>query len=400
MQGFRFKALTPDGQVVEGVEHAVSRTQALVALEARSLVPVLVQDAVADISAPKNGGEHVARREITDATEQLALLLRAGVALDQALALVAQGASRSFARFLDQIARSVSSGAALSEALAPHAAQFGSTYLGVVRAAERSGAMEASLEMLVVERRRVERLRERLFASLAYPAFLAVAAVAVLAFVLLYVIPQFKSALSDLEIAAGGQASLVFALSDFAIDHQTALLVSAILLLIGALTVMRSAAAADMVFDVAGALPGTKRILEYERTASLTAILGLLLASGADLPSALRHGGDVLRQSRHRRHLAEVVRAVRGGMRLSAAFSRSSIIAPAAAQMVRVAEESGELADACARVSSVYQAMLDKALDRMTAVAAPVLLLLVSGLIAWMIVAVVGALLSVNEIVL
>jgi general secretion pathway protein F len=400
MQGFRFKALTPDGQVVEGVEHAASRTQALVALEARSLVPVLVQDAIADFAAPKNGSAHVARREITDTTEQLALLLRAGVALDRALALIAEGASRSLARVLDQIARSVSGGAALSEALAPHAALFGSTYLGVVRAAERSGAMEASLELLVVERRRVERLRERLFASLAYPAFLAVAAVAVLAFVLLYVIPQFKSALSDLEIAAGGQASLVFALSDFALDHQTALLVSAILLLIGALAVMRSAAAADLFFDVAGALPGAKRILEYERTASLTAILGLLLASGADLPSALRHGGDVLRQSSHRRDLAEVVRAVRGGMRLSAAFSRSSIIAPAAAQMVRVAEESGELADACLRVSSVYQAMLDKALDRMTAVAAPVLLLLVSALIAWMIVAVVGALLSVNEIVL
>ena len=163
---------------------------------------------------------------------------------------------------------------------------------------------------------------------------------------------------------------------------------------------MRSAAAADLFLDVAGALPGAKRILEYERTASLTAILWLLLASGADLPSALRHGGDVLRQSSHRRDLAEVVRAVRGGIRLSAAFSRSSIIAPAAAQMVRVAEESGELADACLRVSSVYQAMLDKALDRMTAVAAPVLLLLVSALIAWMIVAVVGALLSVNEIVL
>ena len=206
MQGFRFKALTPDGQVVEGVEHAASRTQALVALESRSLVPVLVQDAVADISAQKNASAHVARREITDATEQLALLLRAGVALDQALALIAEGASRSLARVLDQIARSVSGGAALSEALAPHAALFGSTYLGVVRAAERSGAMEASLELLVVERRRVERLRERLFASLAYPAFLAVAAVAVLAFVLLYVIPQFKSALSDLEIAAGGQA--------------------------------------------------------------------------------------------------------------------------------------------------------------------------------------------------
>ncbi|VVT08518.1 type II secretion system F family protein [Rhizobium sp. EC-SD404] len=399
MQGFRFKALTPDGQVVEGVEHAISRTQALVALEARSLVPVLVQDAAAEIAPVKTSG-HVARREITDTTEQLALLLRAGVALDRALALLAQGASRSLARVLDRIARSVSSGAALSEALAPYTAQFGTTYLGVVRAAERSGAMEASLEMLVVERRRVERLRERLFASLAYPAFLAVAAVAVLAFVLLYVIPQFKSALSDLEIAAGGQASLVFALSDFALHHQTSLLAVAILLLIGALVVMRSAAAADLFFDTAGALPGLKRILEYERTASLTAILGLLLASGADLPSALRHSGDVLRQSRHRRDLADVVRAVRGGTRLSAAFARGEIIAPAAGQMVKVAEESGELADACLRVSSVYQTMLDKALDRMTAVAAPMLLLLVSALIAWMIVAVIGALLSVNEIVL
>ena len=399
MQGFRFKAVTTDGRLVEGIERAASRSAALEAIEARALVPVVLDSCQKELTSRRAAGR-VAPRAITDMTEQLALLLRAGVPLDRALALLSDGASGGLRRLFASLAEGVASGMALSEALSAHPAQFGPTYLGVIRAAERSGAMEASIDMLVRERRRVERLKDRMAASLAYPAFLAVAATGVLAFVLLFVIPQFKTALADLEIAAAGQASAVFALSDFAVaNRQEGLVVIATLLGAGLLA-FRSSAVADAFFDAASLMPGLGRILEYERTAGFSALLGLLLSSGSDLPSALRHSGEILRQPRHRRELEAVVRSVRGGRRLSQALDDSSLIAPAAGQMLRVAEEGGELAEACERVSLVYQSMLDKALNRLTAVAAPVLLLLVSALIAWMIVAVVGALLSVNEMVL
>jgi general secretion pathway protein F len=138
----------------------------------------------------------------------------------------------------------------------------------------------------------------------------------------------------------------------------------------------------------------------YEQTVAFCATLGTLSHSGVDISTALRLIRDVMRNARSAEKIDRVVAGVRQGRRLSEALLDENILPPYAVHMLRVGEESGELDSAATRVAGFYEARLDRSLTRLTSILGPTIIIMVSGLIAWLIISVITALLSVNEILL
>jgi general secretion pathway protein F len=147
-------------------------------------------------------------------------------------------------------------------------------------------------------------------------------------------------------------------------------------------------------------LPGIRQVVRYEQTVAFCAALGTLTRSGVDISAALRLTRDVMRDQRSAETIDSVVSAVRQGQRLSDALGETNLLPLYAVHMLRVGEESGELGSAAVRIAGFYEIRLDRALARLTSILGPTIIVLVSSLIAWLIISVITALLSVNELLL
>jgi len=402
MPSFQYRAVAQDGSIVNGSIEAVSTAAFLSELERRALLAIEIGDgrSVSAASLPKAGIKGVAGKDITRLTEDLGMLLGSGVLLDRALLILAQTAHRSsVARLADSLNQRIAEGHSFAEALAFHPQMFPRSYVKVIEVAEVAGTMADTLAVLVHERRRVEQLQRRISSSLAYPAFLAIAAIAVLGFILTTVIPEFDRALGSDILVAENSAALIFELSRLVRANETAIALSAALFLAFGLVALRSQWLARAAISLLAAMPGLSTLFQYERTVSFCATLGMLLRSGVDISVSLRLLGETMRDANTIDALDEVLKKVRRGQPLSNALLTVNLLPVYAIHMLRVGEES-ELGLAAARVAAVYEEKLTRSLTRLTAILGPVILLAVSALIGWIIVSVMGALLSLNEALL
>ena len=201
MPNFRYRALTATGEVVSGSIAAPTSAEVARRIDYLRLVPIdlIVEEGAARASRLNFSFERRVRAEdVTIFTLDLALLLKAGARLDRALELLAAdsdiGRLRSTA---GAIRSSILAGESFADALAHHPALFPPIYVALVRVGEISGTLEKILQVLANDRSRAEALRRKVVEALRYPAFLLFAAICVLVFFLMFVLPQFGSVLHD-----------------------------------------------------------------------------------------------------------------------------------------------------------------------------------------------------------
>src|SRR3989442_14730984 len=194
---FRYRAATPDGQVVEGVRHAPRREPVLGQLPPQRLSPVRAAEAPA--AAGARVGRRLGRRAaVTLWTRNAAILLAAGVPLDRALAFTAQYASHNgLAETVRQVRRAVQGGASLADALARHPRYFDPLFTAMVSAGELSGALDVVFARLAEHLEESAELRSQVRSALLYPAVMTVVATIGVIVLLGFVIPRFASVLAD-----------------------------------------------------------------------------------------------------------------------------------------------------------------------------------------------------------
>ena len=401
MPRFRYRALDASGQIVAGVIDANSDAAVVPELEKISVLPI-------EIKLDSEGGGFSLRKlfargptkeEISGVSEDLATLIKAGVTLDRALVILSEtGVRPALGRLMLDLHREISAGHSLAEAVSTHPELFPRTYAKMVEVAEVAGTLDETLRVIAHERRRGENLRRRITSALAYPSFLIVAAIGVLIFVLVAIIPEFERALAGFQEES--QQPFIFGLSRSVRANSDLFLGAGILILAVGFFAARTRAVRGFLMRVIARIPGTREIVIYEQSVSFCATLGTLSHSGVDISTALRLIRDVMRDTRTAEKIDGVVAGVRQGRRLSEALLDANILPPYAVHMLRVGEESGELDSAATRVAGFYEARLDRSLTRLTSIMGPTIIIMVSGLVAWLIISVITALLSVNELLI
>ena len=401
---FEYRALDASGRMLVGTMEMTSRAEVVAQLDRNGCTPISARETTgarrADGRSWRDWLTPEPRPEdITAFTVDLAMLLKGGVALDEALVIIIQMETR---RWLVHVLRDLhvelSGGKSLSQALSKHPRLFPPIYIKMVEVAEVSGRLEEALSGLAGERQRTERLRKRFISAISYPLFLVVASLGVLCFVLIYLIPQFETALQGFRDKIDPSALVVFRLSEFLIAHLDQFVVGLALMLGGAIALNRLGRGRRLWLSIMARLPVTRAILTYELTLSFSRTLAILVKNGVDISTALRLIRGVVRLPSAGGEIDRVIADVRQGQRLSETLTRRRLLPPHVVQMLRVGEESGDLADSASRVAVFYEAKLDTALGRLIAVVGPATMILVSFLIAWLIISVMTALISINDL--
>jgi general secretion pathway protein F len=399
---FRYKAINASGKMLDGSMDATSRSEVIAELERIGYTPISAEEGKAaakssswrDIFTPEPNPEH-----ITAFTLDLAMLLRGGVALNEALVILAQMETRRWlAALIRELHISLAGGKSFSEVLEQHPKLFPPIYVKMIEVAETSGRLEEALTAIARERARNEKLRKKFFSSISYPLFLMFAAGGVLVFVLLYIVPQFERAIAGYRDRLDPSALRVFNLSRFFSDNIDLIGGGAIGLLLIGMVIGRLGRGRGVWIRLAAHMPGVRTLLSYDLTLTFCRTLAILVANGIDISSALRLIRGVLRLPTAAETIDKVVADVRQGQRLSDSLRRHPLLPGHVVQMLRVGEEAGNLADSADRIGGFYESKLDIALGRVTAIIGPAMMIAVSFLVAWLIISVMTALISINEL--
>lgn len=401
MAVFSYRALGASGKMIAGTMEAPTHADVIEQLDRANATPITIEETTGEETRSWRDRLTIepAREDITGFTVDLAMLLKGGVTLNEALLILTQMETRRWlVKLIERLHVELSAGKSFSKVLAQHPRLFPPLYVKMIEVAEVSGRLEQALTSIATERQRSERLRKRLVSALAYPAFLTVAALGVLAFVLLYIIPQFEGAIAGFRDRISPSALFVFRLSEWFRGNVDLVLVAIGAFLIGLMLVKRLGQRRSVFIEILAVLPLTSRIVTYHLTLTFCRTLEILLENGVDISTALRLIRGIHPLPSTTNKVDGVISDVRGGKRLTQALAAQNLLPAHVVQMLRVGEESGNLADSAGRIAVFYETKLDASLARLTAVAGPLLMMCVSMLIGWLILSIMSALMSINDL--
>ena len=397
MAQFRYTAVGTDGRSLTGETAALDEQAVAIELGQRGLM-------VVSLSKVKGEGggwfaSSIDQRTVTAFMGELALMLRSGLPLDEALDLAARGLSGRLNRAIGALRADVLGGSSFVQALDKHPQIFSKDIVAMARVADATGDLDGVFAEVAAQRERNHRLSEKITGALRYPAFLMVSALGVLVFFLLQVIPQFAGLFSDSGSDPGPLVRFILGLSSLLIDNEVQFGIGAALLLLAGLMVWRTPAARAVVSAAFLKLPGIASVWELWRSSRFLANLSVLLGQGVPLTEALKVLEDVVGLE-GRAKLAAVGDAVRRGGRLHEALAQAGLLPAVAVRMVRIGEETGELAKIAGDAGALYARQLEKRLESISGVIAPAAIIVIAGLIGGLMVTIMTALVSVNQAVL
>lgn len=330
-------------------------------------------------------------------TQQLGVLLGAGLPLDRSLQLLLELPEGERARnVVMRIRDRVRGGTSLSRALEEEHGAFSHLYVSMVRAGEAGGALDETLKRLADYLERALALRESVIGALVYPAFLLFGVLGSLVLLLAFVIPQFVPIFADMNVPVPLITRVLMAIGSFLHDWGWIVL----LLLIAAgiyaqLRLRETGPRRALDARLLGVHLFGPLLLKVD-TARLMRTLGSLLKNGVPLLSALVIARQVVANRELAAQLEPVTEAVKGGESLSRALAAHTRFPRLAVQIAAVGEESGTLDQMLLRAADTYDNQVRSAIDKMLSALVPVLTIVMAVLVAGIMLAILLPLLSLT----
>jgi general secretion pathway protein F len=403
MPSFRYRAIAPTGEILQGVLEAVNKDEVIARLQEQGNVPIEAHPAdKASVSLVGLLGNSsgVSSDQIGMFTEQMANLLGAGLPLDRALQILLDLAeSDKMKRLVTRIRDAVRGGSALSVAMENQGGTFSKLYINMVRAGEMGGTLDRTLRQLAEYLKRSKELRSNVVSALIYPCLLLMMAGGSLIFMLTYVVPKLQPIFDQL----GGELPFLTKM----------VLLLAATLRYGWWVIIMLAIATVLYFRKQMSEPQTRRIWDGRLlrsfgvgdllckmdTARLVRTAGTLLKNGVPLLSTLTIARNVLGNSVLQDAVEAASKNVKTGGSLAPALAQTKLFPKLALQMVTVGEETGQLDEMLLKVADVYDAEVKTTVDRLLAMFVPALTLFLAGFIAVIVTSMIMAIMSINNLV-
>ncbi len=401
MPNFRYRALSQSGEMVHGTIAAATAKDVIRRIEYLKLLPIeAIEDKAKRASGFGLSFGRPAASEVTTFTRDLSLLLKAGARLEDALELLGDDADIGRLRpVVAKIRAAILSGDSFSDAIERHPTLFPAMYVALARVGEVSGTLDHVLELLGAERVRSEAMRRKLVDAMQYPAFVLVASVAVMIFFFMFVLPQFGSVLRDFGGKTDTAMGTFLDISDFMRGNATELVLVTSAAIVGVWLLLRQPALRASMLSTVSAWPGLSGIFRSYRTSLFCRNLGILLGSGVGLTGTLRILVNIMAVTGSAAAWSDAADRVRHGGKLSEALAAAGMLPPMAIRMLRLGEETGQLAQLSGRIAEFYEAKLQRSLDRVVGVVGPAAIIFISTVVGGLIVSVMTALLSVTQLV-
>ena len=392
MRRYIYKARDPKtGEIIKGTIQADDEYSAGKLIVDQGFVP----DSLKEQSDKKIG--HISTKDRITFSRQFATLIGAGLPLVASLRTVAdQTENKAFKSVIEEILASVEGGSTLTDAFAKYPDIFNNTYISLVRAGETGGTLDESLRQLSDQQEKDASMVSSIRGAMVYPAIILVVIIAVLAFMMISVVPEVEKLYEDMDEELPGLTLFLVAVTDFfgAYWWAIALVVAA---LGWAFWYFRKTETGRKVIDRfklrAPIFGGMFRKLYNARFART---MQMLIAAGVTMLDAMAISGEATANTVMEAEIEEAAGKVRNGVALSKALEGHEFILPLVPQMAAIGEQSGKTDEMLGRAAQVYTNELDEQINNLSTMIEPILMVVMAGLIG---VVIGGTLMPIYQLV-
>lgn len=349
-------------------------------------------------TAGRWGQERVSIKHVLAMTEQLLTLLDAGLPLDRALHISTGSLEQAhFRAVMQQVVLEVEKGNTLADAFMQHPKVFPRLYINMVRAGEEGGVLPVVMHRLVEFYTRSMEFRSFLVTSSIYPILLFIFGMSALLGLTVFVLPKFGQIFADMNQSLPGPAAVLIAIGGFLKTYGLFFVIGLALAVVGFVMAMRDDVWRERWQLALLRLPVLGPLLLKVQLAHVCRTWGTLLSSGVPILTGMRIVRELTDHIPLRKALDRLVRAVQEGRGVSAPVRADPFFPKLLGQLATVGEESGALDTMLIKVADQYEKDIQKATRNLVALFEPMMILLMGGLIGGIVVSMLTAIFSIND---
>jgi type IV pilus assembly protein PilC len=335
------------------------------------------------------GGGKVTQKDITLFTRQLATMMKAGVPLLQSFDIVGKGASNpAVAKLLFEVKTEVETGSALAAAFRKHPLYFDALFCNLVAAGEQAGILESLLDRLATYKEKILAIKSKIKAALFYPIAIVVVAFVITAVIMIFVIPAFKQVFTSFGADLPAPTLFVMAVSDAFVEYWYIIFGSIGGGLYAFFSAWQRSVAVQVFMDrLMLRLPVFGDLVRKSTIARWTRTLSTMFAAGVPLVEALDSVGGASGNHVYLIATKQIQSEVSTGTSLTVAMQNSNVFPSMVIQMCSIGEETGALDAMLSKVADFYEAEVDDAVEALSSLMEPMIMVVLGTLIGGMVVA-------------
>ena len=386
MPVYEFTARNREGKAESGTMHAESERDLREALRGDSLF--LTKSKVRydpNASSPPEGGlfkPKVNLRDMVVLSRQLATLVRAGLPINEALHTVSsQTENRTLAAVLQEVRLDIIAGDSMSQAMAKHPRVFSELYCALVDAGETGGVLDKTLDVAAIQFDKEAELRERVKAAMTYPIIVLVAAIGVVAFMLLAIVPTFAKVYVQFKAELPVVTKSLVWLSGFMITRGWVFIVAIIAVYLACRWYNRTPKG-KRFFDIAKLkIPMIGKVLRKVAIARFCQTFASMTDGGVPILRALQVSGTTAGNTVITEAIQKVTSSIKEGETLAKPLEATGEFPPMVTKMIASGEDSGNLSEMLDEINRFYERDIEYSVDRLTKLMEPMLTVIVGGIV-------------------
>ena len=402
MPTFKFEAVDNNGLLVKNRIEAVSTEEAIDKIHGDGFYPTRIKQLKERRHKPSTAGDKKKRKgslstitigkikakTINTFTRQLSTLQDAGIPIVQSLTILESQTKKGlFKKTLDSMVTDIQGGDSLSVAMSKHPKAFDKLYVNIINAGEIGGALDIVLRRLAAYREKIQRLKRKIIGSMTYPVAVIIIACAILAGILMFIIPKFAQMFDEMNISLPWITLALVATSNFVVTYWYLLFgipfaFFVLYKLIGRIKICR------LVIDrMKFKIPIFGNIINKSVISKFARTLSTLISSGVPILEALNNVKGVTGNLAMTRAVENIHDNIREGESIAKPLREAKVCELMVVNMVEIGEQSGELEKMLTKVADNYDEEIDVAVDSMISLIEPLMIVFLGGAVGTIVIA-------------
>jgi type IV pilus assembly protein PilC len=392
---FEWEGKDRNGKLVRGEQRAVSENQVLAALRRQGVIPGKIK------KRKMRSGKSIKPKDIALFTRQLATMMKAGVPLLQSFDIVGRGNTNpSVTKLLNDIRTDVETGTSLSAGFRKHPMYFDNLYCNLVEAGEAAGILESLLDRLATYMEKTEAIKSKIKSALMYPTAVVIVAFVVVAVIMIFVIPAFKSVFESFGADLPAPTLFVMAVSEIFVQWWW--------LIFGGIGAgiyffmqawKRNEKMQKFMDRVLLKVPVFGVLIEKSCVARWTRTLATMFAAGVPLVEALDSVGGASGNSLYSDATTKIQQEVSTGTSLTVAMQNVNIFPSMVIQMTAIGEESGSIDHMLGKAADFYESEVDEMVAGLSSLMEPIIIVFLGTLIGGIVVSMYLPIFKLGQVV-
>lgn len=392
---FEWEGKDKNGKQVRGEIRAGGENQVMSALRRQGVTPTKIK------KRRLRSGKSIKAKDLAVFTRQLATMMKAGVPLLQAFDIVGRGnPNPSVTKLLNDIRNDVETGTSLSTAFRKYPIYFDNLYCNLIEAGESAGILDQLLDRLAVYMEKTEAIKSKIKSALMYPITVLIVAFVVVAVIMIFVVPAFKTVFSSFGGELPGPTLMVIAMSEFFTSYWY--------LIFGGIgggvyffleSWKRDVKMQAFMDRLMRKLPIFGALVEKSCIARWTRTLSTMFAAGVPLVEALDSVGGAAGNVVYAEATLKIQQEVSTGTALTAAMSNANLFPSMVLQMCAIGEESGSIDHMLGKCADFYEAEVDDMVAGISSLMEPIIIVVLGGVIGGIVVAMYLPIFKLGQVV-